>query len=414
MMQKTIAICATLDTKGEEASFVADVIRNRGYAPLFLDTGILGEPTVAAGVTRDEIAAAEGTTIKDILARSDKNAAIEAMANGAATVCATRYAEGALHGVIGIGGVQGSVISTRAMQALPIGVPKVMLSAVANGKAVFGPYVGSKDVTIMHSVADILGLNFLTRQVMTAAAGAVTGMADVATASQRSERTTVGMTMAGVTNPTAMAMRELLEAKGFEVVGFHCNGIGAQALEDLAAQGQIDVFLDLSPHDIGGYLRDGLMQCHPDRLLTSGRANVPVVFVPGALDFVLKGPIEDVPKGLLKRSYVRHNPIHTHIRASYDEMREAGRFVAERMSQSDAATKIIIPQKGFSQLNTEGGPIYDPASDAGFLDGVNEALEARTNSIVVSEAPQHVNDPEFAEILAAAIAEVSSANLEAK
>ena len=402
-MSKTIAILATLDTKGDEAAFAADVVRKRGYRPLLVDSGIKGAPRIPADITREEVAAAAGTTLADILALNDKNAAIDAMAQGTAAVVAQRHADGVLQGVLGMGGVQGTVISTRAMQALPVGVPKVMLSAVANGRATFGPYVGTKDIAIMHSVADIMGMNTLTRQVMSAAAGAVTGMADVTIRQQSAGKTTVGLTMAGVTNPAAMAMRELLEAQGIEVIGFHCNGIGAQALEELVAAGKIDCFLDLSPHDIGGLLRHGLMKAHADRLLASVKARIPIVFVPGALDFVLRGAIESVPAELLARPHVRHNPIHTHIRATRDEMEAAGRFVGERLAQSSAEICVVIPERGFSQFNTRGGVLHDPDADAGFLSGLEEALGPESD-VAVSSVPLHVNDPEFAALLADIVA----------
>ncbi len=400
-MGRKIAIVATLDTKGVEAEYIAGVVRGRGYEPLLIDCGIKGAPAVAPDVSRDEIAAAAGTTMAAILERNDKNAAIETMANGAAVLLASRHARGELDGVLGIGGVQGTVIATRAMQALPVGVPKVMLSAVANGRAIFGPYVGYKDVAIMHSVADIMGLNMLTRQVMAAAAGAVTGMCDVATGEQRSGKPVVGMTMAGVTNPTAMAMRSLLEDRGFEVIGFHCNGIGAKAMEELVAEGKIDIVLDLSPHDIGGLLREGLMRARPDRLAASAAAGIPIVFVPGALDFILRGPVDEVPAELLERPHVRHNPIHTHIRASRSEMEAAGRFVGERLSAAKGPVRVIIPEGGFSQFNVAGGVLHDPSADQGFGDGLTGALsEQPATGVEVRSVPQHVNDLAFAEVLA--------------
>ena len=406
-MRRTIAILATLDTKGEEAQFIAGIIRGRGYEPLLVDCGIKGSATVPAGVSRDEIAAAAGTTLAEVLARNDKNAAIDTMARGAAVLVAARHAAGDLAGVLGIGGVQGTVIATRAMQALPVGVPKVMLSAVANGQAVFGPYVGSKDVAIMHSVADIMGLNMLTRQVMAAAVGAVTGMCDVAVGEQRSGKPVVGMTMAGVTNPAAMAMRSHLEARGYEVIGFHCNGIGAKAMEELVADGKIDLVLDLSPHDIGGLLRNGLMKARPDRIAASADAGIPIIFVPGALDFILRGPIDDVPADLLARKHVRHNPIHTHIRASRDEMADAGAFVGERLGAAKGTVRVIVPQAGFSQFNAEGGVLHDPVADAGFVEGVQSALSANPRGrVTVTTVPLHINEPAFAEFLAEAVTEL--------
>ena len=265
-MPKSIIIIGTLDTKGHEIAFVRDLIAERGHQPVVVDSGILGEPAIEPAISRHEVAAAAETSIEALLAASDKNNAISTMARGVTSISAGMHAEGKLDGVIALGGIQGTVIGTAAMRALPVGVPKVMVSTVANGQATFGPFVGTKDIAIMHSVADILGLNIITRQVLAEAAGAVVGMAELALGPQTRDRPTVAMTMAGVTTSCVMRARELFEAWGYEVIAFHCNGIGARAMEELADAGQLRGILDLSPHDIGGYLRGGLMQSSPDRL----------------------------------------------------------------------------------------------------------------------------------------------------
>jgi uncharacterized protein (UPF0261 family) len=296
------------------------------------------------------------------------------------------------------------------MRALPVGVPKVMLSTVANGQATFGPFVGTRDVTIIHSVADILGLNSLTRQVLAEAAGAVVGMVEMADAThqpQGAERPTIGMTVAGVTTPCAMRVRELLERAGYEVISFHCNGIGAQAMEELAAEGRLQGIIDLSPHDIPGYLFNGLMKASPDRMASSTREGIPIVFVPGGADFLLFGPVETVPPAMLTRKHVQHNPIHTHVKASYEEMKAVGRFVGERLSQTTGQAVIMLPRGGYSQLNIAGGPLYEPESDAGFVQGLTEALFVRPKGrVAVVEIDVHINDPLFAENVAARLREL--------
>ena len=316
------------------------------------------------------------------------------MARGVTSIAAGLHAAGKLDAVIALGGVQGTVIGTAAMRALPVGVPKVMVSTVANGQATFGPFVGTKDITIMHSVADILGLNIITRQVLAEAAGAVVGMAEMALGPQSSDRPTVAMTMAGVTTACVMRARDIFEAWGYEVIAFHCNGIGAQAMEELAAAGQLRGILDLSPHDIGGYLRGGLMQASPDRLEAVSRRGVPIIFVPGGIDFILFGPLDSVASEMLARRYVIHNPIHTHVRANFEEMRDAGRFVGERLSQTRGPATVMIPQRGFSQLNIEGGPLYDPEADRGFVEGLTAASAGQ---LAITELDLHINEPAFAE-----------------
>ncbi len=393
-MPKNIIVIGTLDTKGQEIAFVRDLIADRGHQPVVIDTGIQGEPAIEPAISRGEVAAAAETSIEALLAAGDKNRAISAMASGVTAIAAALHAEGKLDGVIALGGVQGTVIGTAAMRTLPVGVPKVMVSAVANGQTTFGPFVGTKDVAIIHSVADILGLNIITRQVLAEAAGAVIGMAELALGPQSTERPTVAMTMAGVTTACVMRARQLFEAWGYEVIAFHCNGAGAKAMEELADAGQLQGILDLSPHDIGGYLRDGLMQASPDRLEAVSRRGVPIVFVPGGIDFILFGPLQSVAPEMLERSYVIHNPIHTHVRANHAEMREAGRFVGERLRPTTGPAAVMIPRRGFSQLNIEGGPLYDPEADHGFIEGLTAA---GAGQLAIAELDMHINEPAFAE-----------------
>ena len=393
-MAKSIIVIGTLDTKGQEIAFVRDLIAGRGHQPVVVDSGVMGEPAIEATISRQEVAVAAATSIEALLAAGDKNNAISAMARGVTAIAARLHAERKLDAVIALGGVQGTVIGTAAMRALPVGVPKVMVSTVANGQATFGPFVGTKDITIMHSVADILGLNIITRQVLAEAAGAVVGMAELALGPQTTERPTVAMTMAGVTTSCVMRARELFEDWGYEVIAFHCNGIGAKAMEELADAGQLQGMLDLSPHDIGGYLRGGLMQSSPDRLEAVSRRGVPIVFVPGGIDFILYGPVQSIVPEMLERKYVAHNPIHTHVRANQAEMTDAGRFVAERLSQTTGPATVMIPRRGFSQLNIKGGPLYDPQADQGFTEGLRAA---GTGHLTVTELDMHINEPAFAE-----------------
>lgn len=402
---KKIVIIGTLDTKGAELGFLRDLIVQRGHRPIVVDVGIRGAAQIAADLSRDEVAAAAGQTLAGLLARGDKNAAVEAMGAGLTKLLLRIHGEGGLDAVLAIGGAQGSMIAAPALQSLPVGVPKMLLSVIANGQAMFGPFVGTCDVMVMHSVADILGLNRITRKVLAEAAGAVVGMAETAVPDGEADRPTIALTMAGVTTPCAMRLRAALEARGYEVVAFHCNGIGAKAMEDMAAAGQVQGIIDLSPHDIGGLLFGGLMRAYPDRLRSQAQAGVPVVFVPGSADFILLGPYDQMPAEMQQRKLVRHNPIHTHVRANRAEMRAVGAFVGERLGESRGPVAVMLPLKGFSQLNIEGGPLFDPQADAGFAEGLGQALPAQTQApFEIVEVPHHVNDPAFADAVAARIA----------
>jgi uncharacterized protein (UPF0261 family) len=394
---KHIVIIGTLDTKELEVGYLRDLIEKRGHVPVIVDCGVLQDPSFEPDIPRHAVAEAADTSIADILKRTDKNHAIRTMTQGAVKTAVALYAQGKLDAIISLGGIQGTVIGTAVMQALPFGVPKVMISAVANGKATFGPFVGIRDIMILHSVADVLGLNAVTRRVLAEGAGAVVGMVETDYDSGDASKPAVALTSAGVTTPCANRARELLEDLGYEVIAFHCNGIGAQAMEEMAEAGKLAGIFDLSPHDITDYLFGGIMPAAAERLQASCRRGVPQVVAPGCADVVLFGPVADTPSEMLERKYVIHNPIHTHVKANHREMFELGRFIAERLGRSKGYATVLVPGRGFSQLNRAGGPLYEPESDAGFLEGLAQGFKkAPPERVAVRVVDLHINDPEFA------------------
>ena len=396
-MAKHIVIVATLDTKELEARYVIDLIESSGHIPVVVDCGVMKDPSFDPTISRHEVAKAAGTTIEEILKTRDKNHAIGTMTQGTVATAQALFEKGNLDGIISMGGVQGTVIGTTVMQALPFGVPKVMISAVANGLATFGPFVGIRDIMIMHSVADVLGLNAVTRRVLAEGVGAVVGMVEMDYDSDDASKPAVALTSAGVTTPCANRARELLEDLGYEVIAFHCNGIGAQAMEEMADAGKLSGIFDLSPHDITDYLFGGIMPATEKRLQASCRREVPLVVAPGCADIVLYGPVEDIPSDILKRKYVIHNPIHTHVKANHSEMFKLGKFIAERLGQSKGYATVFVPSRGFSQLNRVGGPIYEPESDAGFLEGLDAGFKKfPSDRASIEVVDMHINDPEFA------------------
>ena len=397
-MNKNIAIVATLDTKELEVLFVKELIQRKRHTPVIIDCGILNAPSFEPAISQHAVAEAAGSSIEEILATKDKNLAIRTMTAGAVKVASDLYHKGMLDGIISMGGIQGTVIGTTVMQALPFGVPKVMVSAVANGQATFGPFIGIRDITILHSVADILGLNAVTRRVLTEGVGAVIGMVEMDYDGDDGSKPSVALTSAGVTTACANRARELFESLGYEVIAFHCNGIGARAMEELAGAGRLAGIFDLSPHDITDFLYGGIMPATDQRLLASCRNGVPQVIAPGCADIVLYGPVEDIPEEILKRKYVSHNPIHTHVKANYDEMFGLGTFIAERLGQSKGYGTVMVPERGFSQLNIAGGPIFEPESDRGFRDGLEDGFRRfPSEKATIKSVDLHINDPLFAE-----------------
>jgi uncharacterized protein (UPF0261 family) len=395
-----ILVIGTLDTKGPEVAYLRDeVARHRGR-PLVIDPGILGDPAaqcpgVVADITRQEVARAAGVELADLVASGDRQRCQLAMIEGLVAVVGRLHAAGQVAGVVGVGGAQGTAMATAAMRALPVGLPKVMVSTVACGQTTFGPYVGTKDVTMIHSVADILGLNRATRRILAQAAAAVVGMASVE-AEATGDGDLVAITQAGITTPGVMAVKERLEGLGFEVIAFHCNGIGGQAMEEMVLDGVVKGVIDYSPHEITDLLFGGLMPAMPGRLEAAGRMGIPQIVTPGATDIRLHGRPEELPAELQARACVQHTPTHTHVRSSAEEMAAVARHIAQRLNAGGGPRAVMVPLKGYSMLNREGQVLYDEAANRAFLEATREALAPEVELI---EVDVHINDRAFAEVV---------------
>ena len=313
------------------------------------------------------------------------------MTQGLVQVVLRKYAEGGVDGVIAIGGGQGTAIATAAMRTLPVGIPKVMVSTVASGKTTFGAYVSTKDVTMIHSVADIAGLNFITRRIIAQAAAAVVAMAEVKLSAQEG-RPLIALTQAGVTTPGTMTVKRLLEESGFEVVVFHCNGIGGQAMEELIREGIVLGVIDYSPHELIDLLYDGLMPAMPGRMTAAGEMGVPQIVAPGCADMRLH-EWGSIPTDLHDRRYVRHTPTHTHFRTTREEMSAVAHYMAEHLNQGKGPRAVIVPKRGYSMMNRQGMPLYDEEANMGFLETLQKELSPE---ITLLAGDYHINDPECA------------------
>jgi uncharacterized protein (UPF0261 family) len=386
-----IVVIATLDTKGEEADFIRREIAGRGHIPVVIDPGSGGKPTVRADISREEVAIASGESLESILCRKDKAYVQQRMIEGLIHLVSSKYAEGNLQGVIAVGGGQGTALATAAMRTLPVGVPKVMVSTVASGKTSFGPYVGTKDVTMIHSVADIAGLNFITRKIIAQAAAAVVAMAEVKMSAQE-RHDLIALTQAGVTTPGVTKVKQLLEQAGFEVVVFHCNGIGGQAMEELIRDGVIHGVIDYSPHEITDLLYNGLMPALPGRMTAAGEMGIPQIVAPGCADMRLH-EWDSIPPELRDRPYVRHTPTHTHFRTTGEEMGAVAHYIAEHLNSGKGPRAVIVPKRGYSMMNRQGMPLYDDAANMAFLETLQKELSPGVRLV---EGDYHINDPECA------------------
>ena len=397
MEQLNILVIATLDTKAEEAGFICSEIRSLNHHPVLIDPGILGTVPLVADHTREEIALAAGHTLSSLVETKDKAFIQSNMIQGLKNVVTRLNESKQVDGVISVGGGQGTAIATAAMQTLPIGIPKFMVSTVACGKTTFGPYVGTKDISILHSVSDISGLNPITTNLISQAVAAVVAMATV-NLKHKSENiyNLVAITSTGVTTPAVMKVKELLKKLDFEVIIFHGNGIGTEAMEEMILEGKIAGLIDVSPHDIVDRLFDGMMPAPEGRLESTGKMGIPQIVLPGCADMLLKEWREDFPPELLNRKYVRHTPTHTHFRTTYDEMKAVGSYIVQKLNKGQGKRCVIVPLKGYSMLNAPDKPLWDAKANSGFLDAVREEKDPEVELITPN---YHINDPELAAIV---------------
>ena len=311
---------------------------------MLVDAGVLGEPQIEPDVGREEVARAGGADHAELVRAADRGAAVDAMGRGAAAVLARLHAEGRLDGAAAVGGSGNSSIAAQAMRDLPVGVPKLIVSTVASGDT--RPYVGAVDVTMMYSVVDISGINQISSQILTNAAGAIAGMATAAAPEGTGERPLVGATMFGVTTPCVTAARERLEELGYEVLVFHATGTGGQSFEALATGGFLVGALDATTTELADDLVGGVLSAGPDRLEAVGRAGLPQVVSLGALDMVNFGPRDTVPPQFEGRNLYVHNPTITLMRTTPEEMAELGRRIAAQAQRRRRADGALRPAEG--------------------------------------------------------------------
>jgi uncharacterized protein (UPF0261 family) len=393
-----IALIGTLDTKGDEIAYVRERLAALGAGAVVIDSGILGEPGTEADVGREQVAQEAGHDLERIRAAGSRGAAVELMLEGVRAVCLRLWLEGRIDGVLCLGGAEGALLGAAAMHALPVGVPKLIVSPSASGRRAFGPFVGESDVVVMHSVVDILGLNPIARAVFDNAAAAVVGMARNGSGPVRDlGARTVGITMLGHTTPAVMRILETLRAAGYEPVVFHANGVGGPAMEKLAAGGALAGVVDYTLSELANSLMDGIHATGPERLRVAGRQGLPQVIVPGCCDFFNQGARDTVPERFRDRKSYFHNPVATLVRLSAEEGVELGRMVAARLADAIGPVHVVVPARGFSLADAEGGDLYDPAADRAFIDALRDALRP---DFAYEEVDAHVDDPAFADLVA--------------
>jgi uncharacterized protein (UPF0261 family) len=384
-----------MDTKGIEFAFIKTQIESAGVSTCVINTGILGDPQLTPDISADEVAQAGGSSLQALRDEGDRGNSVTVMARGAAALVAEKQAAGEIDGIISLGGSAGTTIGTTAMQAVPVGVPKIMVSTLASGDT--SPYVQSKDICMMYSVVDIAGINRLSRQILANAAGAIVGMVSVEVPAVAGDKPLIAATMFGVTTPCVTKAREILEDAGYEVLVFHATGTGGQAMEDLVKGGFLAGVLDATTTELADELVGGILSAGPDRLEAAGELGLPQVVAPGALDMVNFGPPDTVPEKFSDRLFYQHNPTVTLMRTTAEETAELGRIMARKLSEAQGPTTVIIPTQGVSAIDKTGQPFDSPEARAAWIDNLKAHIG---DNVSVIEMDAHINDDAFATKLA--------------
>jgi uncharacterized protein (UPF0261 family) len=387
----TILVLATLDTKGPEAQYLREQIEARGDRAIVIDSGVAGEPQAQADISREEVAEAGGTPLSELRKHLTREEAAPVMASGATRIVRDLVVSGKAHAIVSVGGTQGTTLSTAVMRALPYGFPKVMVSTMASGNV--APWVDTRDITMMFSVTDIMGLNRFMRRILANAAAAACGMAHVDVPFRGGERPLVAVTTVGITTLGAMKAIEVLERAGYETIVFHAIGTGGRAMEDMMKEGIIGAVLDFSIIEVSNEMFHALLAGGAERLTTAGRLGLPQVICPGAVEVLVFNEPHTVPAEYRGRTLVRHSPQITDLRLNEREMVDVAREVGRRLQHCRGPAIVMIPSLGFDAYDVADEPLYDPGADGAFVAELKACLPS---SIRIIERPTHINDPAFA------------------
>lgn len=394
----SIYLIATLDTKGVEAGWIRESLMRQGHRVTLVDVGSSGDPQVDPDIDRAMVFEVAGTSWSVVRSDQDRGEAVAAAARGVAQLIRQHADQGLVEGVLSIGGSAGTSIGTSAMRALPLGIPKVMVSTMASGQV--RPYVADKDLCMINSVVDIAGINRVSRIVLSQAADAMSGMVNgrkqVFAEASPTEKPLVVASMFGVTTPCVQVARGVLEQAGYEVLIFHATGTGGQAMESLIREGLIAGVLDITTTELADELVGGVLTAGPGRLTAASELGVPQVISVGALDMVNFGSPETVPQKFADRLFYQHNPVVTLMRTSVSECRQLGKEVGRKVAMSNGPAVVLFPRQGVSAIDAEGQAFEDQEARMALLEGLKSTCGAARMEVMDA----HINDPEFAQAAA--------------
>ena len=387
-MQEIVALVGAFDTKASEYAYAAELIRAAGFGTLTIDIGTGDTPGFQPDIAREAVVAA-GSGAPD-LAALDRGTALRIMADGVALLLPQLHDEGRLHAVFAMGGTGGTSVATAGMRALPLGVPKVMVSTAAGGDV--SGYVGTADIVMIPSIVDVAGINSISRGVYARAAGAICGMLGQEVP-QGDDRPLVVASMFGNTTPAVTTARSVLEANGYEVLVFHCTGQGGRTMESLVESENISGVLDLTTTELADELVGGVFSAGPHRLDAAARTGTPAVVVPGCLDMVNFWAPDTIPERFAGRTFYRHNENVTLMRTTPQENAKLGKTIVEKVNASTGPVTVLIPLKGVSMIDGPDGDFYDPKANEALFAAIQSGLR---DDVKLVELDAFINDDVFA------------------
>ncbi len=397
-VKKGIVIICNLDTRGEDIVFVRELIRGRGHDAILLDFSMEEPPPVPGDIRCEEVALRGGLPIETVREyyRSDREAATNNQIKGAAAIVADLIKEGRVHGVIGIGGATSSLVSTGVMQQLPFGMPKLMATPMASNPRYTEKCVGTSDITMHNTVLDIVKMNPLLKAQITNAVGAICGMVEMTLGTEFTfDQPVIAVSSFGFSEMAAQASLAMLEKAGFTPVVCHAQGKGDKGMEEMIRDGMFQGVLDLCTGGITEHLFGGNRDPGPDRLMAAVRKGIPTVLAPCGLDLLSYGGRADKLEQSKGRALYVQDSFRTQVRTTADELRQAADVIAERLNQSTGPFTFLIPLKGWSSINKEGRPLFDPEADTAFVSRLREKLD---NKDAIREVDLHLYTPEFARV----------------
>ncbi len=389
--ENSVLIVATMDTKAKETLFLKECLEGEGLSVRILDAGIKGESPFPVDISRDSVAGAAGSGLGDVQNMGHEGKALDVMISGAIKCAGGLYEKGEIQGVIGLGGSMGTSLGTAVMRIFPVGFPKVMISTMASRNT--RPFVGTKDIMMLHSVCDLAGLNRVTKKILREGALAVAGMVNGEKITPSDDRPLAVVSTLGTTESCVISLRQALEARGMEVVTFHTVGSGGEAMDELIREEDVELVVDLSLHELVDHLLGGDYDAGPNRGLAALEKGIPTILAPGNTDFMVTGPLALAKERFAGRRMHAHNSAITAVGTNQGEMEDLARLISEMCRKAKGPVAVLVPMGGFSAFDSPEGPMEAPEMRRAFVRALRSSLPGAISFI---ESGHHINDPEFA------------------